>query len=223
MARRGDHQALTFHLTDTQQGVVFIDDALIVFDKPAGLPSVPGKPLELRDCAASRIQAIWPDALVVHRLDMATSGLLLFARGPAVQRALSRAFERREVGKTYIAVVHGLVAPALTEINLPLAADWPNRPRQRVDAQLGKPALTQVSIVAHDHASGQTRVLLRPTTGRTHQLRVHLAALDHPIVGDILYGPPTAAASRLLLHASALELNHAQSGERVSFSSEPPF
>ncbi len=205
------------------QGVVFADDALIIFDKPAGLPSVPGKPLALHDCAASRIQAIWPDALVVHRLDMATSGLLLFARGLAVQRALSRAFERREVGKSYVAVVHGLVAPTLTEINLPLAADWPNRPRQRVDTQFGKQALTHVSIVAHDHAAAQTRVLLRPTTGRSHQLRVHLAALGHPIVGDTLYGAPDLAAGRLLLHATVLELNHPQSGERVLFSSEPPF
>ncbi len=210
-------------MTDTLQGVVFTDDALIVFDKPAGLPSVPGKLLELHDCAASRIQAIWPDALVVHRLDMATSGLLLFARGLAMQRALSRAFERREVGKTYVAVAHGLVAPTLVQIDLPLAADWPNRPRQRVDVQQGKPALTQVSIVAHDPTAAQTRVLLRPTTGRTHQLRVHLAALGHPIVGDALYGPATPAACRLLLHASQLELTHPQSGERVLYSSLPRF
>ncbi len=205
------------------QGVVFTDDALIVFDKPAGLPSVPGKPLELRDCAAARIQAIWPDALVVHRLDMATSGLLLFARGLAMQRALSRAFAQREVAKTYVAVVHGNVQTEQGEITLPLAADWPNRPRQKVDHESGKPAFTRYTVLARDASAARTRLALQPSSGRTHQLRVHLMAIGHPIVGDALYGPQPAAASRLLLHASALDLRHPATGQGLRLTSTTPF
>lgn len=188
--------------------IVFVDAALVAIDKPAGLPSVPGRPAELKDCAASRVQACHPDALVVHRLDMATSGLMVFARGLAAQRALSRAFETRAVTKTYLAWVAGEVSGAAGDIDLPLAADWPHRPRQQIHPD-GKPAHTHWRVRARQ--GGCTLLELTPTTGRTHQLRVHLQAIGHPIVGDALYAPEHPAA-RLMLHACALTLPHPVSG-----------
>jgi tRNA pseudouridine32 synthase/23S rRNA pseudouridine746 synthase len=203
--------------------VLHADEAWIVVDKPAGLPAVPGRAADLQDCALARVQAAYPDALVVHRLDMATSGLLLFARGLPAQRALGAAFERREVGKRYVAVVCGTPPADAGTIDLPLAADWPRRPRQRVDAERGKPALTRWRVTARD--GRRARLELTPLTGRTHQLRVHLAAVGHPILGDLLYAPPEvqAQASRLLLHASGLELAHPGSGVPHRFESTAPF
>src|SRR5688500_9173815 len=166
--------------------VLWSDDALIAVDKPAGQLSVPGRGDDKADCTWSRVREQWPDALVVHRLDQATSGLMLFARGLHVQRVLSRAFAERGVGKRYTAVVHGLVADDTGRIELPLAADWPQRPRQRIDPAAGKPARTDWQVVQRDAVRRRTRLLLQPVTGRTHQLRVHLAALDHAIVGDAL-------------------------------------
>ena len=158
-----------------------------------GPASGPGRAPGLQDCVASRVQARWPDALVVHRLDMATSGLMLMARGPA-QRMLSAAFERREVDKRYVARVAGRSPPVpgagWAEIDLPIAADWPARPRRKIDAVNGKPARTRCRVLEHGRdADGMrwTRVELRPETGRTHQLRVHLSAIGHPILGDTLY------------------------------------
>lgn len=202
---------------------LFLDDALVVVDKPAGLPSVPGRPAELHDCMASRVQAQWPDALVVHRLDMATSGLLVFARQKAAQRALGTAFAQRGVAKRYVAVVAGEMADEAGEIDLPLIADWPNRPLQKVDHTLGKPSITHYRVI--ERQPGRTRVALMPLTGRSHQLRVHLQALGHPIVGDTLYAPPEVAAQspRLLLHAHMLALAHPVSGEPLSFESPLPF
>jgi tRNA pseudouridine32 synthase / 23S rRNA pseudouridine746 synthase len=167
--------------------------ALVVFDKPAGLPSVPGKTAELADCAWTRVRASYPDALVVHRLDMATSGLLLFARGALMQKRLSRAFEQRQVQKRYVAEVVGLIEADEGSMSWPLAADWPSRPRQKVDLQHGKPALTHFKVLARNHRHLTTRVELWPVTGRSHQLRVHLLTLGHPIVGDSLYGTPPPA------------------------------
>ena len=186
--------------------VVHQSARLLVADKPAGLLCVPGRGLENADCLWSRMQALCPDALVVHRLDMATSGLVLFGRGAAVQRALSIAFAQRQVHKHYQAVVTGLLADDIGEIDLPLAADWPNRPRQQVDHVAGKPSLTRWQVLARDAATNTTRLALQPLTGRTHQLRLHLAAIGHPILGDALYAPPPvlAASPRLLLHASHL-------------------
>ena len=199
------------------------DDALVVVDKPGGLPSVPGRDPALHDCAASRVQATFADARVVHRLDMDTSGLLLFARGLAAQRILSRAFEQREVGKTYVAVVAGEPADDEGQIELPLRADWPNRPRQIGDTHAGKPSLTRWLVA--QRMGDRTRLTLQPLTGRSHQLRVHLAAIGHPILGDPLYAPPAErlAAGRLMLHASALRLHHPGHGGEVCFLSEPPF
>lgn len=202
--------------------ILHTDDALIVADKPAGLPSVPGRPAELHDCLWLRVRAQFADALVVHRLDMATSGLMLFARGIEAQRRLSRAFAQREVEKTYEAIVAGVVADDSGEIELPLAADWPNRPRQIVDPARGKPSLTRWRVLARE--ADRTRVALEPLTGRSHQLRVHLAAIGHPIVGDALYAPPAAqAADRLLLHASALRLVHPFDARALAFTSPVPF
>jgi tRNA pseudouridine32 synthase / 23S rRNA pseudouridine746 synthase len=182
--------------------VMHADDRLVVVDKPAGLLSVPGRTEP--DCASARVQALYPDALVVHRLDQATSGLLLFARGVAAQRELSAEFAERRVGKAYVAIVAGhLQGEGL--IDLPLAADWPNRPRQQVDLARGKPSQTRWRALAHE--GPHTRVALEPLTGRTHQLRVHLAHIGHAILGDTLYAAPDVAAAtpRLLLHASELQ------------------
>lgn len=206
------------------------DDALLVLDKPAGLLSVPGRGADKQDCASARAQALWPDALIVHRLDMATSGLLLMARGSAMQRTLSMAFESRSVRKRYVALVAGHVPPPpaeVGEIDLPLMSDWPNRPRQRVDAG-GKPSQTRWRVLAHEHdAQGrpQTRLELEPVTGRTHQLRVHLQAIGHPILGDALYADADTQARnpRLQLHASELALTHPVTGEALHWHSPPPF
>jgi tRNA pseudouridine32 synthase/23S rRNA pseudouridine746 synthase len=199
------------------------DDALLVVDKPAGLPSVPGRAVELHDCMASRVQTLVPDALVVHRLDMATSGLLVFALGKAVQRALGHAFAQRQVAKRYEAVVAGELAQDAGEIDLPLIADWPRRPLQKVDHAIGKPSITRYEVI--ERQPGRTRVALMPITGRSHQLRVHLLALGHPILGDTLYAPPDVAAQspRLLLHASELAFSHPLSGEALRFTSPAPF
>lgn len=197
----------------------------IVADKPAGLLCVPGRGDDKQDCLSARVQSIHPDALIVHRLDMATSGLCVFARGLEMQRRLSAAFAGREVRKTYEAVVWGDPGPGPGEIDLPLAADWPNRPRQKVDAQHGKPSLTRWWREGPGPVAGSTRLRLEPVTGRSHQLRVHLMAIGHPIVGDSLYAPEAvaAAAPRLWLHAGRLELPHPATGEPVAWHSRVPF
>lgn len=205
--------------------ILYVDAALIVIDKPSGLLSVPGRGPLKQDCASRRVQQRWPDALVVHRLDEATSGLLLFARGLDAQRRLSRAFAEAAVDKRYVAVVAGCMQEDAGRIDLALAADWPQRPRQRVDPEQGKPATTHWRVMAREPAAGRTRVALHPTTGRTHQLRVHLAAIGHPILGDALYADAAAHASaaRLLLHAGELGLAHPVSGEALRFVSPLPF
>jgi len=199
------------------------DDALVVIDKPAGMLAVPGRGEDKRDCAALRVQSMFADALVVHRLDMATSGLMVFGRGAAAQRALSLSFAQREVEKRYIAVVAGRLDDDAGEIDLPLIVDWPMRPRQKVDFERGKPSLTRWRVLAREAAT--TRVELAPVTGRSHQLRVHLLAIGHPIAGDALYAPPPvlASAPRLLLHASRLTLPHPTGGQRLTFTSPSPF
>jgi len=203
--------------------VLHADETLVVVDKPAGLLAVPGKPREGQAALENlfaQVQRRFPDAAIVHRLDMATSGLMLFARGAAMQRALSIAFEQRRVNKRYVAVVEGLLAGASGEIDAPLAADWPVRPRQRVDAANGKPSLTRWWSLGPAQNNG-TRLLLEPVTGRTHQLRVHLLHIGHRIVGDELYG--AAPGPRLLLHATALTLAHPQGGHALAFESPTPF
>lgn len=184
--------------------LLYRDDELIVIDKPAGLLSVPGRGPDKQDCAWARVQAVFPEALVVHRLDMATSGLLLFARGAAAQREWSLRFAERRVDKGYTACVWGELASAdWQRIDLPLIGDWPNRPLQKVDFEHGKPSQTDWRSAPGPCPQGQSRLALRPLTGRAHQLRVHLLALGHPIVGDALYDP-ARPAPRLLLHAETL-------------------
>lgn len=205
--------------------VLHADDALLIVDKPAGLLAVPGRGEHLQDCLIARVQQRYADALVVHRLDMATSGLMVFARGAQAQRTLSLAFSHRQVHKRYVAVVTGRLLQAAGRIELPLICDWPNRPKQKVDAEHGKPSLTLYRTLSHDGAHNTTRVELEPVTGRSHQLRVHLATLGHAIVGDALYASPEvpALAPRLLLHASELDLPHPTTGERLSLASPAPF
>jgi tRNA pseudouridine32 synthase/23S rRNA pseudouridine746 synthase len=211
--------------------IVHADAHLLVIVKPAGLLSVPGRGADKQDCLAARVQRLVPDALVVHRLDMATSGLLLMARGPAIQRILSRAFADRQVGKRYVAVVAGRLDAPLSAcggwalIDLPLAADWPNRPRRIVDPVRGKPSQTRWRVLAFDAGADATRLELEPITGRSHQLRVHLQSLGHPILGDSLYAPPEVRlrSPRLLLHATALQLAHPATGEPLAWSSAVPF
>jgi tRNA pseudouridine32 synthase / 23S rRNA pseudouridine746 synthase len=199
------------------------DAQILVADKPAGLLCVPGRGPAGADNLATRVQSLCPDALVVHRLDMATSGLVLFGRGALSQRRLSIAFADRQMHKRYEAVVAGLLAEDSGEIDLPLGPDWPRRPRQQVDHLGGKPSLTRWRVLARDEAAGTTRLALQPLTGRTHQLRLHLAAIGHPILGDALYAPPAvlAAAPRLLLHASHLAWQDTQGAQ--AFHSPVPF
>ena len=208
--------------------MVYADDTLLVVDKPSGLLAVPGRGADKQDCLAARVQVRYPDALVVHRLDMATSGLMVMARGPAAQRALSKAFAAREVTKRYIALVAGrLEAPAdgWGTIDLPIIVDWPNRPLRIVDHQSGKPSLTRWRVLGHDETGLNTRVELEPVTGRSHQLRVHLRELGHPILGDALYAPPSvqALSGRLLLHAGSLAFTHPLTGEALTFVCPVPF
>lgn len=199
------------------------DAHCIVVDKPAGLPAVPGRPEALHDCAWSRLRAAYPEARVVHRLDMATSGLLLFARSLDAQRDFSRAFAERRVLKRYVAVVAGEPGDDAGTIELPIGRDWADRPRRCIDPVHGQPALTRWRVLAR--GARHTRLELEPITGRTHQLRLHLAAIGHPIVGDGLYAPPAvlAAAPRLLLHASELVVPHPQQAAGLVVRSEPGF
>ncbi len=208
--------------------LLYVDDALLVLDKPAGLLAVPGRGADKQDCLSARAHRLYPDALVVHRLDMATSGVMVLARGAAAQRALNRAFASRGVAKRYLAVVDGHVtAPpdGWGEIRLPIRVDWPNRPRRVIDHQLGKPSVTRWRVLSYDAARQTTRLELEPLTGRSHQLRVHLQALGHAIVGDALYGCPRiqALAQRLLLHACSLELRHPVSDQTLRFVSAADF
>lgn len=211
----------------TDFSVVYADDSLLVLDKPAGLLCVPGKGDDKQDCLSSRVQQQFAEARVVHRLDMATSGLLVMALGAAVQRNLNDAFASRQVHKRYVAVVDGLLAPPGTDwgvIDLPILLDWPNRPRRIIDPQ-GKPSCTRWRVLRHNLIEQTTRLELEPVTGRSHQLRVHLQALQHPILGDALYGTPAnlGKADRLLLHATRLELTHPVSQQAMVFASKPPF
>ena len=199
----------------------YIDEALLVAEKPAGLLSVPGRLPENQDCVVSRLQLEHPDALTVHRLDQVTSGLMLYARGKAMQVALSKQFEQRQVSKRYEVLVQGLVEAESGEIDLPLICDWPNRPKQMVSFELGKPSLTRWRVVARDVAAQTSRLELEPVTGRSHQLRLHLASIGHPIVGDAMYD--AQLAPRVCLHARRLGFVHPLSGEMLEFVSECPF
>ena len=203
--------------------VLYQDEQLIVVDKPAGLLSVPGRLPQHKDSLALRLQAEFPDALTVHRLDMDTSGLMVFAHGPEIHRALSMAFERKQVAKRYEALVWGSPSQEEGQINLPLIKDWPNRPRHMVDFDNGKPSQTLWKVLAREDEV--TRVSLTPVTGRTHQLRIHMAEIGHGILGDCWYGSPESmsARHRLCLHACELSFEHPATGETLVFKSSAPF
>ena len=214
--------------------VVYADAHLAVLNKPSGLLSVPGRGEDKQDCLIARAQEAWPDALTVHRLDMATSGLVVVARGADIQRSLSQAFAQREVHKMYEAVIDGQPQLANTpatdseawqDIHMPLLIDWPNRPRSKVDWENGKPSHTQWRCKSGPEMAGATRVELHPITGRTHQLRLHMMAMGHAILGDALYAAPEvcARAPRLYLHARQLQFKHPITTEWLSFESAVPF
>ncbi|MEO0003214.1 MAG: Ribosomal large subunit pseudouridine synthase, partial [Pseudomonadota bacterium] len=210
------------------------DDALLVLAKPAGLLSVPGRGPENADCLSARVQALYPDALIVHRLDMGTSGLIVMARGAPAQSVLSSAFAKRWVHKRYQALVAGRPdgsqadAQGWSDIRLPLITDWPNRPKSKVCLETGKPSHTRWRLLSDtEGVDGRTvsRLELEPVTGRSHQLRLHLQAIGHAILGDELYADDATldAAPRLLLHACAIELPHPVTGERLRFENPAPF
>ncbi|HLV48765.1 MAG TPA: pseudouridine synthase [Aliidiomarina sp.] len=198
--------------------ILYQDDDILVLNKQPGLLTVPGKALEHSDSIILRVQRALPTARIVHRLDMATSGLLLMALHKPAQGALGKQFERRLVDKCYQAIVYGHLANDSGEINLPLRCDWPNRPKQMVDHETGKAAQTFYKVL--ERGPSWTRVELIPITGRSHQLRVHMLALGHPIQGDRLYGQPEAVsqAERLQLHATMLAFEHPVTGKPMRFN-----
>lgn len=223
-------------MTDADAGIqtVYADNHLLVLNKPAGLLSVPGRGEDKQDCLSRRAQQRYPDALVVHRLDMATSGLLLMARGGAMQVSLSRMFASRAIHKRYVAVVEGDLHPnQLAQadcegwrlIDLPISVDWPRRPLRTINLSCGKPSQTRWRWVCCHPTLNATRIELEPLTGRSHQLRVHLQALGHPILGDGLYAPASvqAKAPRLLLHAAALTFVHPHNQRPLTFECSADF
>ncbi|SFT92649.1 RluA family pseudouridine synthase [Sedimentitalea nanhaiensis] len=191
------------------------DDAqIIAVNKPAGLLSVPGRGAHLADCLLSRLQAVFPDVLLVHRLDRDTSGVMVFALTPHAQRHLGQQFEKRQARKIYVARLAGELTPKTGTVDLPLIVDWPNRPRQKVCHDTGKPSVTDWRVLRYQ--DGTTRIRLGPKTGRTHQLRVHMAALGHPILGDPLYAQGIDAEhDRMMLHSEELRIKHPDSGASV--------
>lgn len=206
--------------------VLYLSDQLIVVDKPSGLLSVPGREPGKEDCLSCRVQAEFPDALIVHRLDMGTSGVVVMGRGARAQRELSILFQERRVKKRYQALIDGRWAAALTgEIALPIGVDGPRHPRQKVDHAQGRPCLTRYRVLDGGAAGAVSRIELEPVTGRSHQLRVHMEALGHPILGDDFYGTPAscARAERLMLHACRIEFEPPGAGVLLRVECPPPF
>jgi tRNA pseudouridine32 synthase / 23S rRNA pseudouridine746 synthase len=204
--------------------IVYQDEHLIAIDKPAGLLSVPGRGAQLQDCALHRVQLRFPQALLVHRLDEVTSGLLLFALSASIQKSLNALFETRQVRKTYHAWVHGLDLSENGVIDAPIAVDWPRRPMRKIDHEVGQSAITHFQTLSKNERTAQISCRLEPQTGRTHQLRVHMQHTGHPIVGDRLYGLPEDTAPRLMLHASGLCFTHpVQPNRSVDLLCPAPF
>ena len=198
------------------------DHELLLVNKPSGLLSVPGKGEHLADCLITRVQAVFPEALLVHRLDRDTSGVMVFAMSAPAQRHLGLQFEKRQVRKSYVAELFGELSPKPGTVDLPLIVDWPTRPLQKVDHDNGRPAQTDWKVLRTKH--GRTRVRLYPKTGRSHQLRVHMLALGHPIMGDPFYAQGEALdAPRLMLHAEELRLRHPDGGRGMAFRAPVPF
>lgn len=200
--------------------IIHSDETLLALDKPAGLMTVPGRGEEKQECLYRRILALFPTALVVHRLDMDTSGLVLFALAPEAQRNLCAQFEHREIQKTYVAVVEGLLEADSGTVDFPMRKDMAQRlpPKHLIDCVRGKKAVTEWKVL--ERGEHTTRVALFPQTGRSHQLRLHMQAIGHPIVGDPIYGSP---ADRLMLHAQKLSLRHPSTGQPLLLESPVPF
>lgn len=214
--------SFVYQPTPEQPRLIHHDDQILVVEKPAGLLSVPGRGEDRADCLIARLRAAFPTVLLVHRLDLDTSGVMVFALTPHAQKHLGQQFERRQVKKAYVARVWGRLQPATGRVDLPLIVDWPNRPRQKVDHEQGRPAQTDWRVIRA--GDDETRVRLFPLTGRSHQLRVHMASLGHPILGDPLYATGAAADHpRLMLHAESLRLRHPDSNVTHSFTARPPF
>lgn len=203
-----------------QEKIIYIDDDLIIVDKPAGLLSVPGKAEDNRDCLITRIQEKYPEAIIVHRLDMATSGLMILPRSKRAEKRISVQFQRRKVLKKYVALLHGVIDEDEGVITAPLICDWENRPRQKIDFEIGKPSQTYFEVLGRNEDT--TRVCFWPSTGRSHQLRMHSIYIEHPICGDLFYIGDDGY-KRLMLHASYLEFKHPMSGEKIAFESLPDF
>lgn len=203
--------------------IIYQDDAIVVLDKPNGLLTVPGRLPEHQDSLELRVKRVFPTARIVHRLDMATSGLVLMALTADAQKHLNLQFEKRVPRKHYIARVEGTIPAKTGHVELPLRCDWPNRPKQMVCFANGKHALTAYEVLCHE--ADATRVRLKPITGRSHQLRVHMQWLGHPILGDKFYASAQglAAAPRLQLHAAWLSFRHPTQQHWVEFHSECPF
>jgi tRNA pseudouridine32 synthase/23S rRNA pseudouridine746 synthase len=195
--------------------IIWRDDWILAVSKPPGLLTVPGKHPSHSECLHSRVNAVYPKALLVHRLDMDTSGLVLFAMNKEAQRHLGLQFERRHISKTYEALVGGSLDVEQGEISLPLTADWPNRPLQKVCHSSGKSSLTRYQVITR--CKDAARVRLFPETGRSHQLRVHMKEIGHPILGDRFYGG--RFADRLMLHAIQLSFRHPSGGRVVELTS----
>ena len=210
---------------DRPIGIVFVDDDLLVVDKPYGLLSVPGRDIANRDCVPSRLRDEFGELRIIHRLDFDTSGVMVLARNAEAHRRVNRQFERREVEKFYEALVWGLPAQSDGKIELPIIVDWPNRPKKIVDPTNGKHALTYYRVLERDGPKNFARVELKPVTGRSHQLRVHLAEIGHPILGCPFYAHDEArfAAQRLMLHARQLQFTHPTSGATMLFKAPTPF
>lgn len=209
--------------------IIHEDPFLLAVNKAANLLSVPGRGPQKQDCLLHRLRCHWPQALVIHRLDQASSGLILFALNPQVQSHLGRMFAERQIRKHYLAIVQGdmsdQVGKGTQSMDWPLARDWPNRPRSKIDFDQGKPSLTRWRVLKLAANQASSRVLLEPVTGRSHQLRVHMQALGHPIVGDRLYGSENAQppASRLFLHACSLQFTHPITQTRLIIKCPAPF
>jgi tRNA pseudouridine32 synthase/23S rRNA pseudouridine746 synthase len=205
--------------------IVHADDHVMVVNKPTGLLSVMGRDPKNRDSVATRAREVYDDARIVHRLDMPTSGLLVLGRGVDAHRHLSMQFQNRQTDKVYIADIWGMISDDTGEVDVPLIADWDSRPLQKVCFDTGKTALTRWEVIARYPDENYTRVKLLPHTGRSHQLRVHMMHIGHPILGDEFYanGDAMTARERLALHAHTLSFFHPDGGRRVSFEAPIPF
>jgi tRNA pseudouridine32 synthase / 23S rRNA pseudouridine746 synthase len=210
-----------YHPPDVPLRVIHQDDQVIVADKPAGLLSVPGKLEGRKDCLESRLRAAYWDALLVHRLDCDTSGVMIFARTKMAQGFLGQEFEQRRAKKEYVALVAGLVAEDHGRVDLPIGSDWEFRPRQKVDYVNGRSAITDWMVMARD--GNRTRIRLFPQTGRSHQLRLHMREIGHPILGDPIYSQDANDFPRLMLHAEVLGLHHPATKAWVEYRAECPF